>query len=30
VTENTEHADEILISREWQQQLEAVPFISSK
>ena len=30
VTDQTDHADEILISREWQEQLEAVPFISSK
>ena len=29
-TNQTNHADEILISPEWQQQLEAIPFISSK
>ena len=29
-TEQTDHAQEIQISREWQEQLEAVPFISSK
>ena len=30
VTDKTDHADEILISTEWQQQLDAVPLISSK
>ena len=30
VTEQSDHHDKILISKEWQEQLEAVPFISSK
>ena len=30
VTEEGKHDDEILVSTEWQEQLQAIPFISSK